>query len=260
MDIELSGPHYSHREKRTKTQSGSCYDRRPCDPDLSSKTEFKTEKVLCQLERTLRGDFTYQCVLHNANTGPSTASFLTGRHFIKTISRIKETNLWNPCHCSKNPSETGTRPLFLVNGISAASPKVFLIGKPIKRDHFITPNFELKGKKNIEGPTTDVITDLFIEWLFNRKRNSARKPFFAFINYNGTRRPWMPALRHLELYDDILLPEPSTLFEEHRGRAPPSRYQEMNIHRNLGLEVDLFLPKLEDAKKKESPNTHSVKS
>ncbi len=70
----------------------------------------------------------------------------------------------------------------------------------------------------------------------------------------------MPALRHLELYDDILLPEPSTLFEEHRGRAPPSRYQEMNIHRNLGLEVDLFLPKLEDAKKKESPNTHSVKN
>ena len=70
----------------------------------------------------------------------------------------------------------------------------------------------------------------------------------------------MPALRHLELYDDILLPEPPTLFEEHRGRAPPSRYQEMNIHRNLGLEVDLFLPKLEEATKEESSNTHSVKN
>ena len=72
----------------------------------------------------------------------------------------------------------------------------------------------------------------------------------------------MPALRHLELYDDVLLPEPLTLFDEHKGRAPPSRYQEMNIQRNLSLADDLFLPKLEEnqGSNEGNPNAKSLRN
>ena len=232
---------------------------------LSSKTEFKLGKSpMPNLSELLRGGLNFtNAFCTNANTGPSTASFLTGRYPHKN-NLLQNGDKFSGTHATlaKILQKNGYETALFGKWDFGSEPEGFSHWEILSSgDQFYNPEFwSPKGKKNIEGHTTDVITDLFIEWLFNRKRNSARKPFFAFINFNATRRPWMPALRHLELYDDILLPEPSTLFEEHKGRAPPSRYQEMNIHRNLGLEVDLFLPKLEEATEKESPNTHSVKN
>ena len=124
-------------------------------------------------------------------------------------------------------------------------------------DQFYNPEFRTKsGKKTIEGHITDVTTDLFLDWI--EKRKPYHKPFFALVHYNGTQRPWLPALRHLELFDDVLLDEPDTLFDEHKHRAPPSRYQEMTIDEDLHLNVDLFLPPLISVKDSNQINSSVI--
>ena len=51
----------------------------------------------------------------------------------------------------------------------------------------------------------------------------------------------MPALRHLDLYDDITIPEPPTLFDKWEDNAPPARHQELEIDRHMDLNYDLFV-------------------
>ena len=100
------------------------------------------------------------------------------------------------------------------------------------------------GNMHFEGHTTDVITDLSLKWI--EKMLAEKKPFFAMIRFNATKQPWMPAIRHVNLFDDRLLPEPENLFDDLKYRAPPARYQEMEIMRNLDLFHDLFSPKPDD--------------
>ncbi len=56
----------------------------------------------------------------------------------------------------------------------------------------------------------------------------------------------MPALRHLDLYDDIDLPEPNTLFDKWQDNAPPARFQELEIDRHMHLNFDLFVDLVPD--------------
>ena len=51
----------------------------------------------------------------------------------------------------------------------------------------------------------------------------------------------MPALRHLDLYADVDLPEPNTLFDKWHDNAPPARFQELEIDRHMHLNFDLFV-------------------
>ena len=91
----------------------------------------------------------------------------------------------------------------------------------------------------IEGHATDVITDRTIAWI--NEQNNTEKPVFLITFFNGTLKPWIPPIRFLELYNDRLLPEPETLHTDYSGKAPPSRYQEVEILRNLDLVSDLFV-------------------
>ena len=101
---------------------------------------------------------------------------------------------------------------------------------------FISPS----GKFQIEGHSTDIITDLLMKWI--KGRIGSKKPFLAFALFNATQRPWMPTLRQLETYNDILLPEPESLYYEQKDLAPASRYQQIEISKDLNLTHDLFIP------------------
>jgi hypothetical protein len=95
------------------------------------------------------------------------------------------------------------------------------------------------GKRQIEGHSTDIITDLLIQWI--KQRQPSAKPFLAFVFFNATQRPWMPTLRQLETYNNILLPEPPSLFSNQKEMAPASRYQMNEIDNDLNITSDLFL-------------------
>ena len=61
------------------------------------------------------------------------------------------------------------------------------------------------------------------------------------VQHKAPHRNWMPALRHLSLYDDIDIPEPPTLFDEWKDNAPGARVQELEIDRHMDLNYDLFV-------------------
>ena len=61
------------------------------------------------------------------------------------------------------------------------------------------------------------------------------------VQHKAPHRNWMPALRHLSLYDDIEIPEPPTLFDEWKDNAPGARVQELEIDRHMDLNYDLFV-------------------
>jgi arylsulfatase A-like enzyme len=108
---------------------------------------------------------------------------------------------------------------------------------------FITP----KGKVTMEGYCTDLVTDMAVDFL--TKGRSREKPFMLMVQHKAPHRNWMPALRHLDLYDNILLPEPATLFDRWEDNASGARHQEMEIARHMHLNFDLFVdltPDFED--------------
>jgi arylsulfatase A-like enzyme len=94
------------------------------------------------------------------------------------------------------------------------------------------------GKQRIHGHCTDVVTDLAIDWL--KSERSMDKPFVLMCQHKAPHRCWMPALRHLNLYNDIEIPEPPTLFDKWEDNASPARWQEMEVDRQLHLNFDLF--------------------
>ncbi len=81
------------------------------------------------------------------------------------------------------------------------------------------------------GYTTDIITDLAIDWL--RAGREPGKPFLLMCQHKAPHRNWQPGPAHLNDYDYEQLPEPPTLFDDWTDNASPARAQEMTIARHM---------------------------
>jgi len=100
---------------------------------------------------------------------------------------------------------------------------------------FITPD----GNVVIPGHATDIVTDMAVNYL--KTKRDTGKPFMLMVQHKAPHRNWMPAPRHLHLYDDIVIPEPDTLFDRWEDNSPAAQYQEMEIDRHMDLNFDLFV-------------------
>ena len=54
-------------------------------------------------------------------------------------------------------------------------------------------------------------------------------------------RNWMPAPRHLGMFNNTVFPEPATLFDTYEGRGSAAREQDMSIEHTLTNDWDLKL-------------------
>ncbi|MBI3861966.1 MAG: sulfatase [Planctomycetia bacterium] len=88
------------------------------------------------------------------------------------------------------------------------------------------------------GYTTDIITDITLDFLKNRRQ--ADKPFLVMYQHKAPHREWQPDPRHFTLYREMTIPEPANLFDDYAGRGSPARNQEMTIARHMN-ELDLKL-------------------
>ena len=178
----------------------------------------------------------------NSICGPSRAVIQTGKHSHKNgFMNNGNTFDWNQQTFPKLLQKAGYQ--------TAIYGKSHLKGHPLGYDDWaVLPGQGLyynpdmifpDGRKRIDGYCTDVVTDLAVEWL-NDKR-STDKPFMLMVQHKAPHRNWMPALRHLSLYDDIDIPEPPTLFDDWKDNAPGSRVQELEIDRHMDLNYDLFV-------------------
>ena len=109
---------------------------------------------------------------------------------------------------------------------------------PGQGDYYNPELISAAGKRRVEGYCTDIVTDLAIEWMDGQRESG--EPFLLMCQHKAPHRNWMPALRHLDLFDDIEVPEPATLFDTWEDNASPARHQEMSVARELNPVHDLF--------------------
>lgn len=99
---------------------------------------------------------------------------------------------------------------------------------------------QVEGKRQHEGYTTDIITDLALDWL--RGGRDTEKPFMMMLQHKAPHRNWMPGPDHLAMYDGEDIWEPPTLFDDYAGRASPAANQRMEIDRHMVLTADNKVP------------------
>ena len=108
--------------------------------------------------------------------------------------------------------------------------------------HYYNPDFRIPpdDTHRRQGYVTDLITDVALDWLTERR--DEEKPFLMMVQHKAPHRNWMPAPRHLYLYDGVEIPEPVNLFDDYAGRASPARKQEMEIktHMRWGGDLKVF--------------------
>jgi hypothetical protein len=87
------------------------------------------------------------------------------------------------------------------------------------------------GVKKITGYTTDVITDVSLDWL--KKKRDPNKPFILMSQHKAPHRNWQPGPKYLTKYDGMDIPEPETLRDNYKNRLEPATTQAMTIDRHL---------------------------
>lgn len=174
--------------------------------------------------------FTNACVT-NSICAPSRAVILTGKHShingkIDNRFPFDTTNITFPQILQDNGYQTALfGKLHFGN-----SPKGFDQFRILPgQGTYYNPDFITKNEGNIrvEGYTTDIITDMTLDWLDDDRDTS--KPFFLAYLHKAPHREWLPAERHYKEYINKTFPEPETLFDDYEGRGQAAHDAEMNL-------------------------------
>ncbi|MEO0445691.1 MAG: sulfatase, partial [Verrucomicrobiota bacterium] len=178
----------------------------------------------------------------NSICGPSRAVIQTGKHSHKNGFMNNGNSFdWNQQTFPKLLQKAGYETAMYGKSHLKGQPQGFddwkvLPGQGLYYNpDFITP----EGRVRIDGYSTDVVTDLAIDWL--KEGRAGEKPFLLMCQYKAPHRCWMPAPRYLNLYDDLEIPEPDTLFDDYADNAPAAKFQELEIDRHMNIHFDLFL-------------------
>ncbi len=182
-----------------------------------------------------------RCLVTNSICGPSRATILTGKY-----SHLN--GFYNNTNCRFDSGQQTFPKLLQVAGYATAViGKWHLISEPTGFDHwhvlpgqglYYNPPMIDNGKQvKHMGYTTDIITDLSIEWLKNRDKT---KPFMLMSQHKAPHREWSPALRHLGWDKDHKHAEPETLFDDYSGRSKAISDHDMGLDRTF-TDVDAKL-------------------
>jgi arylsulfatase A-like enzyme len=159
------------------------------------------------------------CFCTNSICAPSRASILTGQY--------SHRNGVTTLHESLKPDYPNVAKEFQKNGYQTALfGKWHLKDDPAGFDDWRILNNqgryydpELKGPSSDyevhRGYSTDVITDLSLEWL---KNCDAESPFMLMCQFKAPHDRWHHADRFEELYREKRVPEPSNLCDDYRNR------------------------------------------
>jgi arylsulfatase A-like enzyme len=187
-----------------------------------------------------------RCLVTNSICGPSRATILTGKY-------SHANGFYNNSNSRFDGGQQTFPKLLQGAGYSTAIIGKWHLGSdPTGFDHwhilpgqgiYYNPPMIRNGEQvKHTGYTTDVITDLSIEWLKNRDKS---KPFLLMSQHKAPHREWAPALRHLGWDKDRQYPEPETLFDDYAGRSKAISDHDMGLDRTFS-ELD--------AKLRPSPN------
>jgi len=182
--------------------------------------------------------FTNACVT-NSICAPSRATILTGKHChitgkIDNVFPFDTTNVTFPVLMHKAGYQTA---MFgkLHFGNNPKGFDEFMI-LPEQGDYYNPEFITNKGDTTITGYVTDVITDLTLKWLKNRRKTD--QPFLLMYLHKAPHREWLPAQRHYMAFTKKTFPEPETLFDDYSGRGTAAKTCEMNIVKYMTVSAD----------------------
>ena len=158
----------------------------------------------------------------NSICTPSRGSILTGQYsHVNQVYTLNEPLPKGHPNIAKTLSKNGYQ--------TAVIGKWHLVGQPEGFDYFnVLPGqgrywnpilktkedwadgYDASAGKEYKGFSADVITDLTIQHL--EKRDTA-KPFLMFCNFKATHEPFDYPERYNDLYQDMYIPEPESLFD-----------------------------------------------
>lgn len=174
------------------------------------------------------------CFCTNSICGPSRAVILSGKHshlngFIRNGNKFDGSQVTFPKLLQKQGYQTA----MIGKWHLGTDPTGFddwniLIGQG---PYYNPPMIHNGQRVKYEGYTTDIITDLALEFLKSKQQSD--QPFLLMYQHKAPHRNWQPALRHLHLYDDVTIPEPDNLFDDYSGRGTAARTQDMTIARTM---------------------------
>ncbi len=173
--------------------------------------------------------FTNACVT-NSICAPSRATMLTGKHChihgkIDNRMPFDSSQVTFPQIMQENGYETAMYgKLHFGNNPKGVDDFMILPGQ----GNYINPVFITKdGEKKFTGYVTDIITDLTINWL-DQKRNK-EKPFLMMYFHKAPHRPWWPSPEKFKEFSTKTFPEPETLFDNYENRGTAAKTAEMNL-------------------------------
>lgn len=173
--------------------------------------------------------FTNACVT-NSICAPSRATILTGKHNhingkIDNRMPFDTTQVTFPQIFQQNGYETAMfGKLHFGNNPKGVDEFKILPGQ----GNYINPRFITnEGDTTITGYVTDIITDLTLGWL-KEKRNPER-PFMMMYLHKAPHRPWWPRPDKLKEFTQKRFPEPASLFDNYENRGSAAKTAEMNL-------------------------------
>lgn len=184
------------------------------------------------------------CYAVNALSGPSRACILTGK-----FSHIN--GFTDNAGTFNGDQQTFPKLLQKAGYQTAIVGKWHLISEPQGFDHwsiltgleeqgdYYNPDFNENGKKITEkGYVTDIIADKALEFIDGRDK---KKPFCLMFHQKAPHRNWMPAPRHLGMFNNVTFPKPATLFDDYKGRGRAACEQDMSLEKTFTEDWDLKL-------------------
>lgn len=173
--------------------------------------------------------FSNACVT-NSICAPSRAVILTGKHShingkIDNRFPFDTTNITFPQLFQKAGYQTAMYgKLHFGNSPKGVDDFMILPGQGrYINPRFITPT----GDTTITGYTTDVITDLTLEWM--QEKRDPNKPFMMAYLHKAPHRPWWPRPDKFAEFYQKTFPEPDNLFDDYANRGTAAKTAEMNI-------------------------------
>ncbi len=180
------------------------------------------------------------CFCTNSLCAPSRATVLNGCY--SSISGVKT----NSYPMAGDPEQLNPNLPTFPELLREAGYQTGLVGKfhipqdPIGFDEwrilpgqgrYFDPVFIENGtEKKYDGYVTDITTDFALDYL---KRRDTERPFCLVYQHKAPHRPFTPAPRHADLWEDIEIPYPPTFDDDYETRRAARIATDMRLDVNL---------------------------